>query len=57
MTDLLVGWKSGSGGEHHYATIFCKIHMKTDMDFDFSMNTLEWLVLYSELIIIRIMQK
>ena len=31
--------------------------MKTDMDFDFSMNTLEWLVLYSELIIIRIMQK
>lgn len=22
-------WKSGSGGEHHYATIFLEIHMKT----------------------------
>ena len=29
-------WKNGSGGEHHYATIFQKTHMKTDMlNFDF----------------------
>ena len=25
MTDLL-GWKSGSGGEHHYATIFLETY-------------------------------
>jgi len=22
MTDPVMDWKSGSGGEHHYATIF-----------------------------------
>lgn len=38
MTDLF-GWKSGSGGEHHYATIFLK-HIENYELILISMNTL-----------------